>query len=72
MSDRPLISLKDHNSQRLAIARVGKRGPRPNGIACPKCNSELFDSYPDVTLTSRPPKKDVHCEACGFRDYRYA
>lgn len=43
--------------------------PRPNGVACPKCGEELWDSDPMVTLTSNPPQKNVHCEACGYRGY---
>ena len=48
------------------------RNPHVNGIACPKCGKELWDSSPSITLTSNPPKKNVHCPACGFKGYRIA
>ena len=46
--------------------------PHPNGIACPKCGAELWDSNPMMTLTSNPPKENVHCESCDYRGYRIA
>lgn len=46
--------------------------PHPNGIECPKCKKELWDSDPRATLTSAPPQKSVHCPACGYRGYRLA
>jgi hypothetical protein len=45
--------------------------PRPNGIACPQCGSELLDSSPSITLTSDPPQKRVHCQ-CGYAGTRIA
>lgn len=42
-----------------------------NGISCPTCSSELYDSNPNITLTSNPPKKDIHCQ-CGYKGYRVA
>lgn len=40
-----------------------------NGVACPKCGDEMYDTNPNLTLTSNPPKKSVHCK-CGFSGYR--
>jgi hypothetical protein len=40
-----------------------------NGIACPKCGEEMYDTNPNMILTSNPPKKSVHCK-CGFSGYR--
>jgi hypothetical protein len=45
--------------------------PKLNGIECPECGEELLDSSPMITLTSSPPKKNIHCE-CGYRGYRIA
>lgn len=42
-----------------------------NGLACDNCGEELFDTHQGVTLTSDPPQKEVHCEGCLFRGYRY-
>jgi len=44
--------------------------PSPNGIACPRCGRELFDSHPHVVLTSNPPQKSIHCGGCSYRGYR--
>lgn len=38
----------------------------PNGIACPECGKELWDSAPNFSLTSNPPQKHVHCPNCGW------
>ena len=46
--------------------------PHKNGIACPKCGEELLDSFPSITLTSDPPQKNIHCDACGYRGFRIA
>lgn len=46
--------------------------PRPNGIACPSCGDELWDTSPNTVLPSLPPKAAVHCPACGYKGYRIA
>ena len=43
-----------------------------NGIACPKCWKELLDGSPAVILTSHPPQKNIHCNACGYKGFRIA
>ena len=45
--------------------------PELNGIACPKCGEELYDSNPNTILTSNPPQKNVHCSKCDHIGYRY-
>lgn len=50
----------DHDAMRRAMSNA-----KPNGIACPKCGKELFDSNPFETLMSDPPQKRVHC-GCGY------
>lgn len=67
-------SLDEFNAERreqhgnLEMARK----PHPNGIACPDCGKELWDSAPMMTLTSNPPQKNVHCPACNYHGYRVA
>lgn len=62
-----------NESARKAHELVDKlHQPRPNGIACPQCGTELWDSNPMITLTSNPPQKNIHCPACGYRGYRIA
>jgi len=66
-------SLDDFNARRRQQREaLNMPGPRPNGIACPKCGKELLDSNHSMTLTSNPPQKNVHCAACGYAGYRVA
>lgn len=69
--EKKLVSLADFN---LVMERHRLRGDRegrePNGIACPECGKELFDSHPGFVLTSYPEQCNVHCPACGHRTYR--
>ena len=67
-------TLKQHNEERLqAFHELDEMNkPHANGIECPKCGEELWDSNPMCVLTSNPPQKDVHCQACGYRGYRVA
>lgn len=44
--------------------------PQKNNIECPKCKSELYDTNPNITLTSNPPKKEIHCDNCDYKGYR--
>ena len=66
-----LVPLREHDNVRfLAHSRSGT--PRPNGIACPQCSKELWDSSPLETLTSDPPQKRIHCPHCKYRGERIA
>lgn len=64
--------LSEHN--REARDRHNQLAGKPcmNGIACPDCGAELFDSSPLITLTSNPPQKNIHCEQCKYFGYRIA
>jgi hypothetical protein len=66
LTKRPLIGLDEWND-----TRKPQYIPKPlwNGIACPKCGSEMYDSNPDHVLMSYPPKVSVAC-ACGFHGSR--
>jgi hypothetical protein len=70
----PLESLSDHNTRRLGVYAHPYFGvkPFPNGIACPNCGNELYDSNPAFMLTSYPPQYRVHCEHCHYSGYRVA
>ncbi len=61
-----LISLEEHNS----IINISSHKLKLNGIACPNCGKELFDSQPDIILMTNPPKKHIECGNCGFEGYR--
>ena len=64
-------TLAEHNDERRDAYNQPIGGPRKNGIACPKCGDELWDTNPAMTLTVNPPQKNIHCE-CGFRGHRLA
>ncbi len=36
---------------------------------CPDCEKQLFNTEPDVVLTSNPPKKKLHCNNCSYEAY---
>lgn len=72
-----LKTLEQHNKERWEAYKAHDdmmRNGRTNGIACPKCGAELFDTQPNMTLTSNPPKKYIGCRAdgCDYTGYRIA
>jgi hypothetical protein len=68
--DVTLKSLADHNAERHALhAFEHSNAPRRNGLACPTCGEELWDTNPGEILISNPPQKRVHCRN-GHRTYR--
>ncbi len=66
-----LKPLEEHNKARLDAFWPDESGPRPNGIACPECGEELFDSNPYRCLASSPPQYATHCSNCGYLGSRY-
>jgi hypothetical protein len=64
-------SLVEHNEERAKMYK-NPSDPKPNGLGCPNCSNELFDTNPDQTLMSYPPQKRIHCEGCGHTGYRIA
>jgi hypothetical protein len=66
LTKRPLIGLDEWND-----TRSSHYTPKSlwNGIACPKCGNEMYDSNPDQVLMSYPPKVSVAC-TCGFHGSR--
>jgi hypothetical protein len=71
MSDKTLRDWYVFNDERAKLLQA-PIGPEPNGIACPRCGEELWDTQPNITLTSNPPRKEVHCPSCGFTSTRVA
>jgi len=61
-------TLTEWNTERHEAYLQAITYPQKNGVACPKCGAELFDSNA-IVLMSNPPQKDVHCE-CGYVGYR--
>lgn len=65
-------TLDEFNADKMREYELWKAPhPAKNGIVCPKCGNELFDSDPYIILGSDPPQKEVYCD-CGFRGYRIA
>lgn len=72
---KKLKNLASHNSEASSMQyAMSDTSPVLNGIACPKCGEELYDSNPMITLTSNPAQKNVHCSStkCGHVGYRIA
>lgn len=70
MEEKKLIPLEEFNKEKIKGFQK-PRYPMPNGIACPKCGSELHDEGPEV-LMSRPAQKRVIClnPECKHITYR--
>ena len=67
-----LKSLEQHNAEKIESMPRWGMNKQKNGIACPTCGEELYDSNPMVTLTSFPAQKNIHCEKCNYSGYRIA
>lgn len=69
---KKLITLEENNNRSFST-NISWGTPQLNGIACPKCGCELYDTNPNITLTSNPPQKNTHCsnEKCDYKGYRY-
>ena len=70
---KKLKTLEENNAFAFSVSNVNFIKPILNGIACPKCGSELLDSYPNTILTSNPAQKHTKCssEKCNYIGYRY-
>lgn len=66
-----LKSLEEADKENLALWKRYFTYPKPNGIACPECRAELFDTDCHM-LPSNPPQRNIHCEKCGYRGHRLA
>lgn len=71
MEKRKLISLSEFNDRRrIQIREDWERRGRGNGISCPSCGFELFDSVGEGLMMSNPPQKHVECLECRYRGER--
>jgi hypothetical protein len=61
---KKLKTLEEHN--KIATQTPQTQG---NGIACPNCGSELFDT--GVSLTSYPPQYKIYCRECNYKGSRW-
>jgi transcription elongation factor Elf1 len=69
VEDKKLVSLKEYNEKKRADFKC-KEQYMLNGIACPNCGKEMWESTGKIQLQSLPPQKPVFCKACGLRDTR--
>ena len=71
---KSMQNLNEYNSNKLRARQnqTNKNGWERNGIACPKCGTELVDPNPHVKLMSNPPQKNILCPKCNFTGYRVA
>lgn len=61
-------TLQEHNAEIFRRLQPRKTG---NGIACPNCGKELFDSDNSMALTTNPIQYLIHCESCDYKGTRY-
>ena len=67
-----LKTLDEFNKSREGYIRSNYGMRKRNGIKCPQCEEELFDTHPNIILSSLPPQKSIHCATCGWQGYRLA
>ena len=73
LKEKKMKTLSEHNLERQQqVTKSYSNDPIKNGIKCPTCSSELIDTSPQITLSNRPPQKNIHCSACGYFGYRLA
>ena len=55
------------------VTITGADKPVKNGLICQNngCNGDLWDSEPNVILTSDPAQKNVHCGDCEYKGTRF-
>lgn len=66
-----MLSLDDFNRER-SKQYEGQGNPQLNGIACPNCGKELWDSDPGIQFPTYPPQTAVYCRACEYCGMRVA
>jgi hypothetical protein len=68
----PLQTLAHHNGLKMEIYEdLRKKGERKNGLMCPECDFELYDTNAFHTDESTfPPRRDVHCKHCNWQGQR--
>ena len=73
--EKKLKTLREHEEDEYKkyVQSIKDGGiARLNGIACPKCGEELYDSNPHSVLLSYPPKTSIIClnHNCNYEGYR--
>ena len=64
-----LQTLEEHEKEKAVIHTfVESDKPKKNGIKCPKCETELFDTTPNLVVMAC--KTYIHCACCGWKGTR--
>lgn len=63
-----LQTIEDYEKNKMEQRKIYYTYPRPNGLECPKCKSEMMD-VDDNILCSNPPKKYISCSNCKYSTY---
>ena len=69
--ERNLTPLEVHNKMARDTFFRGMNPRAYNGLACPKCGCELYDSSPNRMSESLPPQFAVACSNCEYHGLRY-
>ena len=65
--NKKLKTLDEHNTEQWKYQiSMMDNSARLNGIACPNCEEEMYDTNPNEKLTSYPSQKNIHCENCKY------
>jgi hypothetical protein len=64
-----LKTLEEHNNRALEAHTLLQVGSN-NGIECPNCKCELFDSQ-HLVLLSNPPRYKIFYKNCDYTGERY-
>lgn len=62
-------TLEEHNRERREFHKKNKQ--KGNGIECPVCKAELFDTFEKVNPVPLIPKIGVKCLVCNWEGYRF-
>lgn len=62
-----LESLESHNSKKIGAYSTQKA----NGIACPNCGKELYDTNSNIMLATHPAKFSINCHNCDYIGTRF-
>lgn len=64
-----MLTLDEHNQQQRLQRQYVDAMLNRAGVLCPSCRTEMLltDS---MILARNPPKRNVHCPACGQRGYK--
>ena len=63
--EKKLVTLAEFNDSREKLCTL-RDEPILNGIECPECGDELYDSSPNEIICTYPARKKIHCNKCWY------